>query len=943
MSTLIESLLQRQDEELKTYVASAGDRAVDNLLNKIWRAVRKGNLYAGQPRNSNSQRSLLLARLAVSLSRYSGKPRHIAEAQRMMAYALNANEQFEESVNYYYRAIAALEETGNFQLAARTRLGLLFALSMTERYDKAIQIAQEADQWFISNKDVVGHARLCVNLGTAYHRIDEHERSAECANAAIKIFETLNDQTALAQCHLNLGDSLSMLGCCLEADRNFALAEKLSRSAGLKELHFQARYNRSYLSFLRGRYSEAIAGFQDLRSHFVSHGSRRHGALCDLDEAEIYLHLNLPKDALTLSIRAAESFRILKMDYEYAKAIAFRGVGLAQRQHFADALRAFELSHKIFERQKNQLWIASLEMYRAEVLFLIGKPDEAHPWALSANARLGTLNIPSKKAMSLILLVRIELELGQSSKAEADIAEILQLIRQAQLPLHLFPCYSTCAEVAERSGEIDRAYGFYELAAQDIEVNRAHLHHDELRVNYLKDKQQVYESLVRLSLGGNRAEKLARAYEWCERAKSRGLIDLLSQHFLLIEPRGEPALSRRINQLREEINSYYIRSQTGTQSGQPSPGAADIEAKKDELARSVRALAPRVPEYASLQQVSIFSVEAVQKTLPKGCALLEYFIAGDEIMAFVVTRMDARLRSDLRRVSDVKHLQSLLRFQLDKFALGQEYLAAYRSELLAATQHHLHELYSALLAPVIENVAAKHLFIVPHGPLHYLPFHAFYDGETYLIDRYSVSYAPSASVLRHCLKKKDVDVSSSLIIGVADKFAPFVENEIAALNVIASDATVFSGRRATRNAFRKRSARADFVHVATHAVFRHNDPMSSGFKLVDGWINALDLYSMSCDTNLVTLSGCQSGMSHVAGGDELMGLMRGFLYAGARSLLLSLWNVNDRSTSRFMEIFYGYWLKGTSKSKALQAAICEIRRDEPHPFFWAPFLLVGKP
>ena len=119
--------------------------------------------------------------------------------------------------------------------------------------------------------------------------------------------------------------------------------------------------------------------------------------------------------------------------------------------------------------------------------------------------------------------------------------------------------------------------------------------------------------------------------------------------------------------------------------------------------------------------------------------------------------------------------------------------------------------------------------------------------------------------------------------------------------------------------------------------------MFSSFKLADGWLTAIDLFSMSCQTNLVTLSGCQSGLSEVTGSDDLLGLMRGFLYAGARSLLLSLWNVNDESTAALMVRFYQEWQKGAAKSTALRSAMLSVREQHPNPFYWAPFLLVGNP
>jgi CHAT domain-containing protein len=118
--------------------------------------------------------------------------------------------------------------------------------------------------------------------------------------------------------------------------------------------------------------------------------------------------------------------------------------------------------------------------------------------------------------------------------------------------------------------------------------------------------------------------------------------------------------------------------------------------------------------------------------------------------------------------------------------------------------------------------------------------------------------------------------------------------------------------------------------------------MFSSFRLADGYITALDLFSMSCQTNLVALSGCKSGLGQVGASDDLLGLMRGFLYAGARSLLLSLWNINDESTVALMKAFYGEWKTGSSKATALQKAMQTVRETYPNPFHWAPFLLIGK-
>lgn len=118
--------------------------------------------------------------------------------------------------------------------------------------------------------------------------------------------------------------------------------------------------------------------------------------------------------------------------------------------------------------------------------------------------------------------------------------------------------------------------------------------------------------------------------------------------------------------------------------------------------------------------------------------------------------------------------------------------------------------------------------------------------------------------------------------------------------------------------------------------------MFSSIGLGNSQLSLFDLYQLNLPAELVTLSGCGTGLNVVVGGDELMGLKRGLLYAGARGVLLTLWDVNDQSTADFMRLFYQKMGGNTHKAKALRDAMGEIRREYPHPFYWAPFVLVGK-
>lgn len=131
-------------------------------------------------------------------------------------------------------------------------------------------------------------------------------------------------------------------------------------------------------------------------------------------------------------------------------------------------------------------------------------------------------------------------------------------------------------------------------------------------------------------------------------------------------------------------------------------------------------------------------------------------------------------------------------------------------------------------------------------------------------------------------------------------------------------------------------------NLAAHGLFRRDNPLFSAIRLFDSRLTLLDLYHLPLSAELVVLSGCSTGLNVVIGGDELLGLMRGVLLAGAHGVMVSLWDVKDISTAQCMERFYRYLLCGSHKAAALQRAMQELREEYPHPYFWAPFLLAGR-
>ncbi len=255
----------------------------------------------------------------------------------------------------------------------------------------------------------------------------------------------------------------------------------------------------------------------------------------------------------------------------------------------------------------------------------------------------------------------------------------------------------------------------------------------------------------------------------------------------------------------------------------------------------------------------------------------------------------------------------------------------------------LRRLYDILVAPIGAWVGDyQRLIIVPHGPLHHVPFAALHDGQGYLVERFELATAPSASSLSFCLRPRGRDTSRALV--VAHSAGGALPGAVAEARSVAE---LFPGEslleeQVTLENLRRHVREADIIHLATHGVARLDMPLFSYLRLSDGHLTALDCFELELDCALVTLSACESGRGVVAAGDEQIGLPRAFLYAGARSVLHSLWRIDDRATQVLMERFYADLRAGRGRGASLRTAqLAALRSTGAHPFWWAALVLVG--
>jgi CHAT domain-containing protein len=337
----------------------------------------------------------------------------------------------------------------------------------------------------------------------------------------------------------------------------------------------------------------------------------------------------------------------------------------------------------------------------------------------------------------------------------------------------------------------------------------------------------------------------------------------------------------------------------------------------------------------------LFSIAKLQTALGTERALVEYTTIDDELIAFLVTNESVEVVRGLGSEADVVAEIERCRFQIDTLRYGSTQVRNHLPALAERTKKHLRSLYDRLLRRIEPKIGARQLVIVPHRALHYLPFQALHDGDSYLIERREVSFAPSAVVLLQCLDRPGHDFQTALLMGVADEQIPRVDEELKALDEVFANVKRYANDAATTEVLRRDSDAVDVLHFACHAQFRSDNPLFSAVKLSDGWFTARDAYALKLNCGLVTLSACETGMNAVAPGDELLGLTRGFLSAGSPTVMMSLWTIDDEATAELMTTFYEELAQKKSPATALRTAQVKLLAQRPHPFFWSPFVLVG--
>ena len=845
--------------------------------------------------------------------------------------------QLDRAVALLDKAEARLMSLGKEHTAAGTQLAKIVALAMLGRYDEAIQCGIRARDVFLAHDNQMEAGRIENNIGNLYFRRDQYLEAEQFQTVARDRFLALNNEAQLAIINNCLANTHALLHKFLSAEDLYKQAVQQAENAGLHVTLAEIEGNIGNFTLLQGRYDQALDYLERARRRYESLRMPHQSAIAEQEIADAYLELNLVPEAAAIYERVIPKFNELGMRAEEARAVAYDARAAVILEQADKAYELLERASRLYEAEGNNVGVALLRLTAAQLYYAEHNYSAAQEAAAESERVFAEAGATRRFLFARWLRGESARSEGSTDEAQASLSATLSEAEAKRQPDIAARCLTSLGLLMSRT-DATAAEGFFRRAISVIEELRSPLPAEEFRTAFFGDKLVPYQEMVRLCLSDGQ-QRITEALQFVESARSRALADVMSENVrqqASARDDFDAELLRQIEQLREELNYIY---------NQLNRAGADEELQKSLVEREARLLEKtRQLEHRSNVSASseVLSVTEVQANLGVDTALVEYTTVDDELLAFVITNDDVRVVRQLANESQVAAEIAQFRFQIDSLRYGSRKLREHLPTLTERSRRHLTTLHKSLLARIEPLIGERRLVVVPHRSLHYLPFQALHDGNCYLIERREVSYAPSAAVLLQCLKRNSSNGQESLLFGVADEQIPRVREEVLAVKDVLPNSRLFLDQEATTEVLRENASRAGILHLACHAHFRSDNPLFSSLHLGDGRLTVRDAYGLKLNCRLVTLSACETGVNAVSPGEELIGLARGFFSAGAPSVLLSLWTVDDEATAELMKDFYRELGETGSTSRALQKAQIHQLRERLHPFFWAPFVLVGK-
>jgi CHAT domain-containing protein/Tfp pilus assembly protein PilF len=859
---------------------------------------------------------------------------------------------YEQALQSFHQAGQLAAETGDSRLAGAVINNIGLVHDELGQYGVSLEYYQEALRRYESIDFPRGRSDTLGNVGGVHLLLGHYREALEHYRQALVISEQLESVTSMSQDHGNIALCLLGLGDSAAALDHFNRAIQMAARAGSRQDVAYWTRGKANTLIRQGRYDRGLALHREAVTQYEAIGARTEAVETRYDLGRLYLALG---DSLSAEAEFRQSLGLAR-EIGLARGVTLNLVALGdlqvRRQAFEEAIALYGQAAQRAQEMGEMGLSADALLRHAAAHQLQRRFEEASQLAGQALAIAEQIDSPYGVAEA-------RYQLGEINRLQGIPADALTQYQAAQAALPAVPDpdlgwrihYGMGLAQADL-GQTPQAIASLQQAIAFIENVRDRLEEQRFRAGYVQDKYQVYVDLVRLQM---KAGAKGDAFATAERLRTRSYFDLAESVAPLAldatEQQQATELKERIRQLRRalnEENSLPVGQKRQPAIGIYSAELLDAEETYEALMDSRRRRQPQ-----GLLAAQSPSYDAVQQRLAPGEALVEYVVSGQEVVIFVLTCENLQAltsplgEQDLR--SKVELLRDLLRHpESERWQRPAASLARTLVEPLR-------------LAGALHEV--RHLYLVPHGSLNYLPFAmlpAGTESSRLLLDEFTLAYLPTAAALLADRRPQNRQESLLALAPARSRLRHAPGEASRVFELFGGESRLLEGAAATETAFKESAGEFDVLHLATHGYFNKFNPLLSGLELEadehnDGQLELHEIIGLELDADLVTLSACQTGLgsghfAEIPPGDDFVGLTRAFLFAGSDAVMATLWEVDDASTAELMQLFYTRLLlsaktpmETSGKAVALAEAQRRLRATEHyrHPYYWAPFVLMG--
>lgn len=938
-------------------LANAGDleKAIE-VFNRAFELYRQAGDREGEAQSlSNSglmysrtrNWSKARERYAEALPFYRTTANRMKEADLLIriAYTFESEGNLLKAVDYFRQALPLLQAEHDTTLETSVMVAIGADLIKLGQHQRAVDLLLNVVQLCRNLKESANEVRALELIAISYFSLSNYQEAMSYYNQTLDIWPANGNRSRRAAILTLLAGVELVLSNHEQSLRHYN--EALSIFRDLKDVRNQA----DALSLIAGFYSS----FGDLRTSLSYHSEALSlwkgiddpvGIAGSMNEvAGMLTGLSEYTQALSYFAQSLALWRKAGRLEGEARTLARMGHTydmMGDYQKAADYLnQALDLWQKTNDPAGEADTLSKLgSVYSALVLRRIPLPSDVRIEEYVSRALRRIQDIDhERKAIILSRIGLVYSVLGNAEKGLDYYSQALRVSEGLRDQRGMADTQYAMGLTSETDNKLLKALEFYDRSIEIRDKMRASARLEEIKTGLSAPPVDAYKhaAALRMQLG-----EPARAFELSERARARTLLDQLANLRLRPKQKASAELRREEQTLRSQIiglEKKLILEHSRAGSSFDRAVVTSIQSELDRTRGEYEKLLVRLkladPDYASLRAVDTLKLPDVQALISKDTTLVSYFLTQGKTLAFILTQ-------DSFHAFAIDATEAELKREIDWFRQF--------ADVNGRAPECLKRLYEKLMLPLERYIKTHSVGIIPHGVLNYLPFAALTDGQQYFGERHAVYYLPSASVLRF-IQRRGGPVRNS-IMAVAQSRATghpdlrYADEEVAAIANLFHTKPLATGQ-VSKEALLKQAGDYHVLHIAAHGELDPSNPLFSRIWLAPdensgGALAVHEVYDMTLtQTDLIVLSACDTQLGAQSQGDDIVGLNRAFIYAGASTVIASLWTVDDRATCLLMRSFYTHLKRGNGKAEALRKAQSETRRQYPSPYYWAAFVLTG--